>query len=363
MKTMNYLSISLISLLSLFTNCDEKVTILDSQQRLQRRLDDFAEGKANLAISAAIIKDDQLYTAVSGQSYDNTTFDDQRLFLAGSTTKMFVAPLVIKWSDEHEIALDAKVNNFLSLDDRFSGDITVRHLLNHTSGLADYVNDEYLGTILENPTHIFTPNELMTFVPDSDLQPGQEFQYANTNYLLLGMLLEEWSGKKLAELLREEILNPINTTNTSFFPFEALSGNLEHLWSDIDEDGEVDNLTEMGFTPEALLSGAWASGGLVSTPTDMVYLLKGILSGSILNDSQVESMKAFNEIIPAQYAYGMGLQKVNYGGEEWIGHDGSLLHYTMLFYHPSTDSYVAIMANQDEYDYDNLMIEIADIFQ
>ncbi len=359
---MKYLSVFLIALLCITSGCEKDVIVLSSQDRLQGRLDDFVASKPQLAISAAIIKNGQLSTAVSGQSFDHDSFDEQRLFLAASTTKMFIAALTIKYAAVNQISLDDKIADYLSLDDRFSEDISIRQLLTHTSGLEDYVTGEYLGTVLNNPGHVFSSEELINFVPKTTLLPGESFQYSNTNYLLLGLLLENWTEKNLHALLRQDIFDPLNLSSTSLLPYEAANGPIEHLWTDIDEDGNLDDLTELGFTTDALLSGAWASGGIVSTPGDMVRFLKGLMEGAVINESQLQSMQQFTEIIPGQYAYGLGLQKITSDGEEWIGHDGSLLHYTMTFYHPATDAYVAIMANQEEHDFDSLLLEIADIF-
>jgi D-alanyl-D-alanine carboxypeptidase len=359
---MKRLRIFTIVLLFVALGCEEKVFVLTTSERLKQRLDRFAESKPDLAISAAIIKNGELSTAVSGQSFDNSSFDDKRIFLAASTTKMFAAALTVKYTDENQISLDTKISNFLQLDDRFSDGITIRNLLNHSSGLEDYLTDEYLAAVINNPQHIFTPAELMYFVPETTTLPGNGFFYSNTNYLLLGMLLEEWSGESLNVLLRNEIFDAVGSPNTSLYPFEPVQGTMEHLWTDVDGDGVIDDLTALGFTPESLLSGAWASGGILSTPTDMVTFLKELFEGDILNDNQLQALQQFTEIIPDQYSYGMGLQKINYNQEAWIGHDGSLIHYTMAFYHPATGSCVAIMANQDGFDYEALMLEVIDIF-
>jgi D-alanyl-D-alanine carboxypeptidase len=359
---MKYLSVFVIALLCITTSCEKEVIVLSSEERLQASLDDFAASKPQLAISAAIIKNGQLSTAVAGQSFDNDSFDDQRLFLAASTTKMFIAALTIKYAAINQISLDDKIADYLLLDERFSEDISIRQLLTHASGLEDFVTGEYLETVLTNPTHVFVTEELLSFVPETSLLPGETFHYSNTNYLLLGLLLENWTEKSLHRLLREDIFDPLNLSSTSLPPYESVNGTIEHLWTDIDDDGNPDDLTELGFTNEALLSGAWASGGIVSTPSDMVRFLRGLLEGDIINESQLQLMQQFAAIIPDQYAYGTGLQKITADGEEWIGHDGSLLHYTMTFYHPATDAYVAIMANQEEHDFDSLLLEIADLF-
>lgn len=360
---MKYLSVFVIALLCLTASCEKEIIVLSSEERLQAKLNDFVASRPQLAISAAIIKNGSLSTAVAGQSFDQASFDDQRLFLAASTTKMFIAALTLKYAAEKQIALEDKIADFISLDDRFSEDLSIRHLLTHSSGLEDFVTGAYLETVLSNPTHVFASEELLSFVPETTLLPGAVFQYSNTNYLLLGLLLENWTEKSLHALLRQDIFDPLNLSSTSLPPYESVSGALEHLWTDIDEDGHPDDLTGLGFTTEALLSGAWASGGIVSTPSDMVRFLRGLLEGDLINESELQSMQQFAEIIPDQYAYGMGLQKLTADGEEWIGHDGGLLHYTMTFYHPATNAYVAIMANQEEHDFDALLLEIADIFQ
>lgn len=358
---MNYLRISIAILLCMLFSCEENIVVLNSQERLQKRLEDFVDGKPQLAISAAIIKNGKLYSTVAGTSFDNVSFNNQRLFLAGSTTKMFTAALTIKWAEENEISLDSKVADYLILDTRFSKDITIRSLLNHTSGLPDYITDEFQNVILENPTYIFSQNELISFIPETSGSSNNEFQYSNTNYLLLGMLLEKWHSKELHIVMRQEIIDFLNLSQTLFFPYEPITNSIEHLWVDLDEDGNMDNLSELGFTPEALVSGAWASGGIVSTPSNMVTFIQSLFEGEILNENQWEEMQQFSEIIPDRYSYGLGLQKQIIEGEEWIGHDGSLLHYTMVYYHPATGSFVAIMANQEEYNFDNLLIEIRDI--
>lgn len=350
-------------LLVVTTSCEHETRFLSDQERLQKRLEDFATGKPNLAVSAAIIKNGEVHTAVVNGSHDTRAFGEAPLFAAGSTTKMFTAALIIQWADEHKIPLDSKVSDFLSLVGGFSPDITIRHLLTHTSGLSEYVTEGYLGFILENPNHRFSSTELLQYVPESPLKPDGVFRYANTNYLLLGMLLEKWSGQNLGTLLKDKVFDPISMDQTTFSPFGPIQGPFQHFWADIDGDGNPEDLTSLGFVPDALLSGAWSAGGIVSSPEDMVMFLRALFNDQLLNKTQLKAMQEFAEVIPGQYGYGMGLQKIMIDGQEWLGHDGSLLHYTMAYYHPGTDAYVVIMANLEDYNYDSLLIEIAGIFQ
>ena len=140
----------------------------------------------------------------------------------GSVTKTFTAGVVLKLSERGYIDLDAPTERWMP-DWPHAGEITVRHLLNHTSGLRNYTDDLwFLARTLLFPKRVWQPAELAAVTRGKPLyfSPGTGHHYSNTNYVLLGLICERATGKPMAELYRELIFDPLGLRDTYFVPYE-----------------------------------------------------------------------------------------------------------------------------------------------
>ncbi|SCF02371.1 Beta-lactamase [Micromonospora haikouensis] len=140
-------------------------------------------------------------------------------FEAGSNTKTFTAVLALQLVDRGQLRLDAPVSRYLPQVVPNGRNITVRMLLNHTSGLFSYTGDEaFMAGLASDPQRVWTEAELLAvaFAHEPNFAPGTGWSYSNTNYTLLGMIIEKLTGKGLPELVRQRIAAPLGLRHTYF---------------------------------------------------------------------------------------------------------------------------------------------------
>jgi D-alanyl-D-alanine carboxypeptidase len=244
-------------------------------------------------------------------------------FRIGSITKTFVAVVVLQLVDEHRLRLGDTVERWLpGLVPR--GDrISVRELLGHTSGLADYADDAaFVRRTVAQPRRRWTPRELVrvAFALGPVARPGERFTYASTNYVLLGLVVERATGTSLERQLRRRILAPLRLQDTSFAPGPRLPGRSVHGYAPSNYDGIVGSLATARDRSKVGASWVWAAGAMVSTAPDLSRFLGALLQGRLLPPRLLRLMRP-----PPGARYGLGLASFRTPCGTAIGHTGALL--------------------------------------
>jgi D-alanyl-D-alanine carboxypeptidase len=267
----------------------------------------------------------------------------------GSVNKTFTVSLL----------LQAEADGLLSLDDTIdqyyegipNGDeITLRQMANMTSGIASYTfNEQFRDALLSDPQRVWTPEELVQFAIDDSpaFDPGTEFQYSNTNTVLLGLVLQQVTGRPIGDLYREQIIEPLGLQETSFPELE---------------DSSLPDPQARGYTLQGQSGGepvditnlnpswGWTAGAMISTMDDLLVYGRALGTGEGLlpPEQQAERLDSFlgGDIPPntADRAYGFGIGR-EYG---WLGHTGTLPGYnTTVYYSPELDATVVVETNSD----------------
>ncbi|SDL62519.1 D-alanyl-D-alanine carboxypeptidase [Lentzea albidocapillata subsp. violacea] len=243
---------------------------------------------------------------------------------AGSNTKAFVAAVVMQLVGEGKVELDKPINHYLPgaiKDDR----ITVRQLLNHTSGLANYT--QYLGDFEGLRHRYFEPRELLDIGNAQPVtnQPGEKFKYSNTNYVLLGLLIQKVTGRPVAENVDQRIVRKLNLKDT-YWPGVGEQGiRGKHAHGYAKTGNGIEDVTEMDP------SWGWAAGQIISTTKDLNTFYRGLLKGDLVKKAQLDEMKktvdTAGEMWPG-VEYGLGIASVplSCGGRSW-GHGGDIHGY------------------------------------
>ncbi|WP_245189054.1 serine hydrolase domain-containing protein [Mameliella alba] len=260
----------------------------------------------------------------------------------GSVTKTFTGTLLMQLVESGAVSLDDTIGQYV--DDIPNGDrITLRQLANMTSGVQSYTNlDSFQDQLFAQPGRVFSTDELLGLaIPRSPaFEPGERFDYSNSNFVLLGLVIEKVSGKSLAENYHTGIFAPLGIENT-FSPGANPDLPDPHpqgytLQGIVDHPKVATNATN--WNP----SWSWATGHLVSTVDDLLTFGRALGTGQGLlgTDAQMTRLNAF----PKPLGYGIALGCV----DGWIGHDGSEPGYTTtLFYDTTSDTTVAVQANSD----------------
>ncbi|GAA1609459.1 serine hydrolase domain-containing protein [Actinoplanes couchii] len=254
--------------------------------------------------------------------------DDQ--FVVGSNTKMFTATLILQLVDRGKIRLDAPIERYLPGVVPDGEHITVRMLLNHTSGLFNYTDDpEFIPSVLQNPEYAHSPRELLdvAFAHEPNFVPGAGWSYSNTNYIVAGLLAEKVTGKRLPGLIQERIAKPLGLTRTYLADPRAVrtGRGFAHGYAVSFANGEPAYTDISGGAV-----GAWggAAGGIISTASDMSRFVSALLTAKLFSAQQLQQMKTTVELEPGSEftgGYGLGLLRIDFPcGSAW-GHNGGTL--------------------------------------
>ncbi|MFE3942636.1 serine hydrolase domain-containing protein [Streptomyces sp. NPDC059118] len=246
----------------------------------------------------------------------------------GSNTKAFTAVVVLQLVGEGKLGLDTSVDTYLPGLVRGKGTdgraVTVRQLLQHTSGLPNYT--EFLGDA--SPYQYFEPRDLLdlALAHKADFPRGTSWKYSNTNYLVAGLIIQKVTGRPVGEEITRRVIDRIGLRHT-YFPAQGDMTIKERHPKGYDRetpDGPLVDLTEMDT------SWAWAAGAMVSTNTDLNKFYAALLGGRLLAPAQLAQMRT---TVPAPYMgvgarYGLGLASwpLSCGGLYW-GHGGTIPGY------------------------------------
>ena len=280
-------------------------------------------------------------------------------FRIGSITKTFTATVILQLVDEGKLGLDDTVDKYVP-DVPNGGDITIRDLCGMTSGLFDYTGDEnFQNTLDEDPVSKWEPSELVELASSHDplFAPGDGWEYCNTNYILLGMTIEQVTGNKLGGEIQTRIIDRLGLENTTFPDNGDMTGEYSHGYMADGESGELEDITST-FDP----SFAWAAGAMISNLDDLKTWAVAVAGGDLLSEeTQRERLSWVDaEMGGLDFQYGLGIGHV----EGFVGHGGDVPGYTSaMFYNTDKDATVIVLMNKNPNQEDTaglrLFIDIA----
>jgi D-alanyl-D-alanine carboxypeptidase len=277
-------------------------------------------------------------------------------FRVASITKTFVATVVLQLVEEGRLSLEEPVSRRLPGLLANGDTITVRQLLNHTSGLFNYTDDPtVLQGLVQN--RVFTPRELVAIAEThpSTAPPGTKWAYSNTNYVVAGLLVEAVTGHRVGQELRTRIFEPLGLEDTSFpvtsgkipgyhahgyVPSELLPPGSDATKFPPTPDGRFVDVTELNP------SITWAAGAIISNAPDLSRFYRALMTGRLLTPSMLREMKSTvptDPTNPSGPGYGLGIVRVPTPcGVNW-GHDGAWPGYQdVALWNERTDRTVVI---------------------
>jgi D-alanyl-D-alanine carboxypeptidase len=247
-------------------------------------------------------------------------------FRIGSVTKTFTATVILQLAGENQLNLDDSIEKWLPGVIQGTGydakQITIRQMLNHTSGIAEYSKSKEAD--FTNPKRVYTTEELVKIGLSAppDFAPGKGWSYSNTGYVLLGMLIEKVTGNSYAEEIENRIIEPLELSNT-FLPGNSsiIPGN-KHARGYVqqEEGSELKDVTH--FNP----SIASSAGDMISTADDLNKFFSYLLGGKLLKEQQLKQMLT---TIPTGKGgingYGLGIYEIKLPNDISIwGHTGGI---------------------------------------
>ena len=252
----------------------------------------------------------------------------------GSNTKTFVAVVVMQLVQEGKVGLDEPIETYLPGLIKGEGidasRITVRQLLQHTSGLPEYADTTPgSGDIFQIKDHYAQPRDLLdtALSKPAAFEPGTQWKYTNTNYIVLGMLIERVSQRPVGEQIDERIVKKLGLSHTYFpAPGEEKIRGTHPRGYHLNGEGKLEDITEMDP------AWGWAAGAMVSTPSELNTFFQAVLDGRLLTQSSIDEMKNgavdASSYLGSGTVYGLGLigRSLSCGGTAW-GHGGTIPGY------------------------------------
>ncbi|MFF5971250.1 serine hydrolase domain-containing protein [Streptomyces sp. NPDC012769] len=255
-------------------------------------------------------------------------------FRIGSVSKTFSAVVLLQLVEEGRLKLDDPVNRLLPgllPDDR----VTVRHLLTHRSGLADYTDKMFEHTVpgfeaVRN--RVFSYQELvdLSLAEPRTIEPGASYAYSNTNFVVVGMLIEKLTGRPVADAYERRIIKPLKLRGTSYVhPDTRIKG--LHVRGHLHPDEAGAPLVD---STEQTVSWAQSAGAVLSTPADLNTFMSALMRGRLLSPAMLDAMTTVTPTEPTgARAYGLGLRRYTMScGVQVFGHTGTVQgYYTYAF--------------------------------
>ena len=267
----------------------------------------------------------------------------------GSISKTFTATMIMQLVEEKKILLSTKLNRFFPKIDQ-SDKITIEHLLYQRTGIKDYVNaDTTLTDVLGKPnTKELALKKIENYT--SIFEPDTKHEYSNSNYFILGLIIEKITKKSFAENLKTRISDKLDLKNT-YYTNEKTDVSKRESYSYIFNGENWEQIDEWNNDI------AFSSGGIISTPEDLTKFIYKLFKGNLVSPASLELMKTLKD------TYGMALYRFPFGERKFYGHGGKIEGFkSTMGYYEKDDLTISLIVNGENYSQNDIMIGILSIY-
>jgi len=357
--------VSAAVLLALPRGCSMPVVAQPPELRasLDQALLDWAEIPRHRGVSAAVVfPNGTEWTGVAGVEAAAVPLRSDHLIWIASITKTMTGAVILQLVEEDRLGLDDPVSRWLPAMPNIDPQITVRQLLDHSNGLANYTaNQELWAQANAEVGRRFTADELLAHVGPPAFERGERTQYTNTAFVLLGRIAEEVTGLTLPQLWTGRLFEPLGLTGIFLPGLQDPPGPVATAWINrvTDEARPLDHLSVLSL-------GSWAFGLFADAPT-VARWGRALFAGNVLGPemrSEMVQMRPAAGNIPGESGTGLGIRGYGYLDREQWGHSGgSPFGSSLLLHDPETRITVAVLMNQggggDHFDLAPKLLEIA----
>jgi D-alanyl-D-alanine carboxypeptidase len=315
-------------------------------RRLDTHIDTWRANRQAPGVAAAVrFPDGTLWIGTSGRASvgaDGRALTTRTPFAVASLTKTFIAALVLQLVEQGRLSLGDRLSRWMPDYPRAKA-ITVRMLLNHRSGIFDYfAHSTYERRVFGRPRHHWSVPEILSLRGPRYCDPDACFRYSNTNYILLGRIIREVTGKEPARLIRNRFLGPLGLEETFLQGQEGIGRwGAKGYW--LRPGGYRDWSDGTAFRPStSAATVAESAGAMLASVRDISDWQDALFGGAVLSAESLERMLAFHP----KSGYGLGMRRAVLDGHPAIGHGGSLRGYVAIMYRlPDHDIDVVILTN------------------
>jgi len=308
---------------------DSLMTSLESHNK--------AMGSLAISVNGEIIYSRAIgYRSVNGN--EKITPDSHTKYKIGSISKMFTATMIFQLIEEGKLKLNDKLAIWYpGLPN--AQKITIGNMLDHRSGLHNFTSDPAYGEYMTLPC---TEVEMAAIfaLQKPDFEPDEKAEYSNTNFVLLGYIIEKITKKSYAEELKERIVSKIGLNDTYYGGKTSVKNNEAYSYAFA--------VKWMPF-PETDMSIPGGAGAILSTPTDLTKFIEALFSGKLISMDHLDMMKTLNE------NYGMAMFEMDFDGKKGYGHTGGIDGFrSVLSYFPDEKLAIAYCSNGGAYSFDSI---------
>jgi len=339
--------LTLLLSLSCHTNVKSE-TPVDSAlaNALQNKIDNYISQFSIPGISVTLfLPGERVWSGAAGLShiYNLTPMDTSHLFEMASVTKMYTAAIIFQLVQEGLLSLDDTVGKYLPPMNYIPSGTTIRNMIRHRSGLYNYTNNSTIANEWFNHPDSIWPHLQMinTFVNAPPIFPqGTSFAYSNTNFFLLGMIIEAITGNTFADELKNRILIPHGLSQIYFPPDDSIPAATKTPgWTSFTTVGVYDT-DASAILNDCSTSMAYTAGAIVAKPADACKFTKLLWTGNIISDSSLNIMKQCTNVNMGSNCsgYGYGAMRYGFNGKIYYGHSGDISGFTELTFYGTTDS-------------------------
>lgn len=326
---------------------------IDSQKRLRKNpvqniLDHFKDSieKQNYGVNALVFHQKKSYFASIGFAEKNVRLNQNHIFNIGSLTKMFTSVLVLQEIENNKLTLDDTLGSFFSGNPNVDGQITIRQLLQHRSGLGEVGSAEAANNAFVNTYDEFNYCNLYFKIPQKSFNRDEKNEYCNSNYILLGYILEQINDQSYDNLLTERIFLKLKLKNS--YPYTSKS--IKNLAHPIFNGQDLYSIMNFMY----FKNFAFSAGSIASNLNDLQVFFENLyLKETLVSKKTLKLMTTFDNS-----GCGLGIFKVDKLGKIYWGHAGDNLSYTTRnYFDPASHTIIIVISNHFDFPYKQEILE------
>lgn len=315
-------------------------------EKLDEWLSHFADNHKFMGTVAVARQGEVIFAKQYGIALANTKPDQQTQYRIGSITKMFTAVMILQLVEEGKLSLETKLSEFYP-DLANADEISIRQLLGHRSGLGSMTADPTYRDWNEDKKSREQMMEIVARQPRR-FQPGARTEYSNTNYVLLGFIIEDLTESTYAEQLQSRICNRAGLDRTAYMTMSSAKDNVARSFR-----RSADGWQPEEETDPSIPHGA---GAIMSTAEDLVRFAEALFGGKLIGEESLE------EMVPEGLGMGLGMIAFPFGNKRALGHNGGIDEFrSNLGYFREDDVAVSVIANGLDYSLNDILIGILSI--
>ncbi len=304
-----------------------------------------AMGSVTISKNGAVLYSRAIgYSVISEK--ENKSSTDITKYRIGSISKMFTATMIFQLIEEGKIKLTTTLDNYFPALPN-AKQITISNLLNHRSGLHNFTNDPDYTTWMTRPK---TQDEMLAIISKNkvDFQPNEKGMYSNSNYVILGYIIEKITNQPYSKNLKERITSKIGLPNTYFGSKTNTNNNESYSYQFVNDWKQE---------PETDMSIPGGAGSIVSTPTDLTKFIEALFSLKLVSQNSLNQMKTITD------GYGMGMFQIPFYDKKAYGHGGGIDGFgSNAAYFPEDSLAAAYCTNGQVYPLNDIMIGVLSIY-